>query len=167
MQISPRLSMRDLDKASTLLAVTWISCSISGICVIGRFYSRTYMTHNLWWGDWVSSITMVGLGNLSSSNHRRCFPTIGFECSSSPYSSRFTPRKEVHARVAFMGHEQTIEISQLNWVSQTFCVFAMATGKVSVALLIGRLMGPSRWRKRFLYFLSITGLLGGGLLYQP
>ncbi|KAL8970838.1 MAG: hypothetical protein Q9183_001337 [Haloplaca sp. 2 TL-2023] len=46
---------------------------------------------------------------------------------------------------------------------------AIATGKISVAFLIQRIQGPSKWRTRFLYFCSvsvfITGLLSVVLLF--
>jgi len=50
-------------------------------------------------------------------------------------------------------------VTKLNWTSQAVSVQAIAIGKVSVAILIGRIMGPSRWRKYFLYFLSVTSLI--------
>lgn len=54
---------------------------------------------------------------------------------------------------------QLQEIVMLNWLSQCFCILAFPTGKISVAILIGRLMGPSKWRRYFLYFLSVAVLV--------
>ncbi|KAF6220469.1 hypothetical protein HO133_002901 [Letharia lupina] len=54
---------------------------------------------------------------------------------------------------------QVEETTLFNWVSQTFCIMAIATGKISVAILMGRLMAPNRWRKRILYFLSISAFI--------
>ena len=58
-----------------------------------------------------------------------------------------------------MSISQQENVTELNWISQAICIVAIATGKVSVAILIGRLMGPSKWRKWFLYFLSATVLI--------
>ena len=49
-----------------------------------------------------------------------------------------------------------MEATKFNWLAQAISVMAVSTGKVSVAILIGRIMGPGRWRKWLLYFLSIT-----------
>ena len=59
----------------------------------------------------------------------------------------------------YMSSSQLQHVTELNWISQSISIMAIATGKVSVAVLIGRLMGPSRWRMWFLYFLSVTALL--------
>ena len=43
-------------------------------------------------------------------------------------------------------------VIKVGWILQPFNIMAQATGKMSVALLILRLLGPSAlWRKRFLY----------------
>ena len=57
--------------------------------------------------------------------------------------------------VVYLSPAQLEETTKLNWVSQSFCIMAIATGKISVAILMGRLMAPSRWRRWILYFLSI------------
>ena len=56
----------------------------------------------------------------------------------------------------FLDPPQLQEVTKLNWLAQPFSIIGFAIGKVSVAILCGRLMGPSKWRKRFLYFLSIS-----------
>ncbi len=57
--------------------------------------------------------------------------------------------------VVYLNPAQLEETTKLNWVSQSFCIMAIATGKISVAILMGRLMAPSRWRRWILYFLSV------------
>ena len=52
----------------------------------------------------------------------------------------------------------------ISWVSRAFCIMAIATGKVSVAILMGRLMSPNRRRKWILYFLSISSLLAAFII---
>lgn len=62
---------------------------------------------------------------------------------------------------------QKSHVLELNWVSQTFCIAAFATGKVSVALLIYRLQGPSRKRTWFLIFCAVSSILMAfGLIYS-
>lgn len=50
-------------------------------------------------------------------------------------------------------------VVRLNWVIQPFHIMALATGKISVAFLIIRIMGKSTWRRRFLYFSMISNFL--------
>ncbi|MCJ1432446.1 hypothetical protein MMC27_001802 [Xylographa pallens] len=47
-------------------------------------------------------------------------------------------------------------VTEINWINQPFAVLAIATSKVSVALLILRLQGPCKWRTYLLYFLAIS-----------
>ena len=59
----------------------------------------------------------------------------------------------------YLQKAQLIEASKFNWLAQVISITASATGRVSVAILIGRIMGPSKWRRLLLYFLSITSLV--------
>ena len=55
--------------------------------------------------------------------------------------------------------EQTLAF-KFNWLSQPWAIFAFATGKVSVALLILRLIPPNNpWIKWLLYFVIVTVLV--------
>ena len=58
--------------------------------------------------------------------------------------------------IVYLSPAQLEETTKLNRVSQTFCIMAIAMGKVSVAILMGRLMSPNRWRRWVLYFLAIS-----------
>lgn len=51
------------------------------------------------------------------------------------------------------------QTTEINWVSQVFCIIGIATGKISVALLISRLMGKSKWRRIVLWVVSIITML--------
>ena len=52
--------------------------------------------------------------------------------------------------------------SKLDWISQPFNIMSLATGKVSVALLILRLLGPSAfWRRFLLYTICILSIVLG------
>ncbi|MCJ1408055.1 hypothetical protein MMC19_002128 [Ptychographa xylographoides] len=51
---------------------------------------------------------------------------------------------------------QTTQATGINWLNQPFTVLAIATSKVSVALLILRLQGPCKWRAYLLYFLAAS-----------
>ena len=64
----------------------------------------------------------------------------------------------------YLSSAQLEETTMINWVSQTFCIMAIATGKVSIAILMGRLMSPSRWRKWVLYILSISSMMAACII---
>ena len=53
-----------------------------------------------------------------------------------------------------------VEVTKINWVSQVFCILSISTGKIAVALLISRIMAPSKWRRITLWVLcSLTMVL--------
>lgn len=49
---------------------------------------------------------------------------------------------------------------KLNWLGQPFAIIAIGLAKVSVALLLLRLIGPKpRWPRHFLYFTMISSMI--------
>ena len=52
-----------------------------------------------------------------------------------------------------LAYHDTVKISFLSWLSQTWCIMAISTSKIAVAAMIKRLQGPSKWRTRVLWFL--------------
>ena len=51
---------------------------------------------------------------------------------------------------------QKSDAAKLGLISRACCVPAIASGKISVAFLIQRIQGSSKWRTRFLHFFSIS-----------
>ena len=68
-----------------------------------------------------------------------------------------------------MQHVQDVSLRQvalllkLYIVLQPISTMAVAVARVSVAVLMLRLLGPSIWRKRFLYFIIVSTLLLGSI----
>lgn len=55
------------------------------------------------------------------------------------------------------GEERLQLVAKLSWVSQPFCIMALGTGKISVALLLLRFLLPSqKWLRWSLWFCLIT-----------
>ena len=52
---------------------------------------------------------------------------------------------------------QAIKAIKINWITQPFTIMPLATGKISVAFLIMRFTGSSKWRRAFLIWLSMIG----------
>lgn len=49
----------DVNRAPTLIGVTWFECVLSTLFVALRFYCRIKITRNVWWDDWVILLTLV------------------------------------------------------------------------------------------------------------
>ena len=62
----------------------------------------------------------------------------------------------------YLTPQQAMSASRLNWITQPIAIMALALGKVSVALLILRIIGRSFWRT-FLYFSMVSAILFCGL----
>ena len=56
-----------------------------------------------------------------------------------------------------MNPGQAIKVSRINWITQPVAIYALVSGKASVALLIWRIMGRSKCRKAFLLYGAIFG----------
>ena len=66
--------------------------------------------------------------------------------------------KDGARHVYYLTYEQQVETTRLNWISQAFCVTAIGTGKASVAYFLLRILGPSKWRRPFLYFIAFSSV---------
>ena len=65
--------------------------------------------------------------------------------------------------VYYLTLEQQIQLTRLNWVSQPPVIIALATGKISVAFLILRIFGPTKWLRYVLYFIMGSSIMLCGL----
>ena len=55
------------------------------------------------------------------------------------------------------------KVTELDFLSHVFCIMAIATGKIPVALLIYRIQSPTKWRTWLLVFLSTSSIVVGVL----
>lgn len=77
--------------------------------------------------------------------------TLTFSIMWSVYAGRGYARHQYYLRP-----EQRSDAGMLSVISRSCCIMAIATGKISVAFLIQRIQGPSKWRTWFLRFCSIS-----------
>ena len=56
----------------------------------------------------------------------------------------------------YLTPSQLTNALELNTISRSLCMFSIAIGKISVAFLIERIAGPSKWRKWLLRGISIS-----------
>ncbi|KAL8910428.1 MAG: hypothetical protein Q9171_004266 [Xanthocarpia ochracea] len=127
----------DSNRAGEVYAFTWILVTISIIFVTGRMYSRRVLTKNIWWDDWcICAALLIDLAVA-------IIWTI--------YA------REGYARHMFyLDRLQLSHAGELNAISRSLCVLAIGLGKISVAFLIERFAGPSKWRKWLLRCISIS-----------
>ncbi|KAL8831610.1 MAG: hypothetical protein Q9191_000761 [Dirinaria sp. TL-2023a] len=144
MSTSPIPAGGDGNRAGELDAVAWTWAAVASIFVALRVYSRLYITHNIWWDDHVivlSTLLMIAFTIL--------WTVLG--------------AKSGCRHLFYLTPQQAMSASRLNWITQPVAIMALALGKVSVALLILRIMGKSFWRRIFLYFSMISAILFCGL----
>lgn len=141
------------DRASVLLAVAWTECAISSIFITFRFYCRKKITKNIWWDDWLILITFVSqlVSMVKSALDGEQFFAVTSSSLFTAYALNGGTKHIVDLRPA-----QIHPITAFNYASQGFCILAISTGKVSVALLIYRLQAPCRWRTWVLVILSVS-----------
>ncbi len=56
----------------------------------------------------------------------------------------------------YLSRSEFTHAGELNAISRSLCVLSIGIGKISVAFLIERFAGPSKWRKWLLRFISIS-----------
>lgn len=127
----------DRDRAAELIAITWSQCAVSIIFVALRFYSRTRLTGNLWYDDAFIIITLV---LLIVTVILWTVLAVNNGCK----------------HIYYLDSSELVPALRLSWITQTFAIAAVATGKISVAFLILRIMGKSTWRRRLLYFCIVS-----------
>ena len=62
------------------------------------------------------------------------------------------------------GIDGLIKVSRLWYILQPFSVIALAVARISVAILILRFLGQSKWRRYFLYFSIFSTFTISGLV---
>lgn len=130
----------DTNRANELNAVAWTWIALSSVVVALRFYTRIRLTKNLSWDDWFILITLV---------------------ITAIYTSLFTYLGALggcrHLYYLEKNPAQAIKAIRINWIAQPFTIIALATGKISIAFLIMRIMGKSIWRRAFLIWAVMIG----------
>lgn len=61
--------------------------------------------------------------------------------------------------IYYLTPSQLSNAVKFNWMAQAFGITIVGTGKISTALLMLKIMGPSLWRKWFLYISVVLTLI--------
>ncbi|MCJ1293982.1 hypothetical protein MMC34_005539 [Xylographa carneopallida] len=132
----------DQDRGPTLIAVSWAWAIVSTVLVALRFYSRVRFAPRLWHDDWWILISLI--------------LTLTFTILWTIYATVGGCR-----HIFYLTTAQWYSLTKINWISQPFCVMAIASGKVSVAYLILRLQAPCKLRTGLLYFIAVSSVVFG------
>ena len=144
----------DQNRASEVLAFTWTLEIVSVIFVVGRMYSRTKLTRNVWWDDWCVCFALVRPSTpLFHHAVKLISQVLDFVVAVmwSVYAASGYAR-----HLYYLNPAQISKALELNTISRSLCMFSIAIGKISVAFLIERIAGPTDWRKWLLRGISIT-----------
>ncbi|MCJ1371838.1 hypothetical protein MMC20_003058 [Loxospora ochrophaea] len=135
----------DQNRGPAFLISSWIEVGIVIVIMILRFYGRSRLGQ-VGVDDWVMLLTAALL--------------IAFVSVASVVALNGGFR---HVYYLKSNMDLVFYVTKFNWISQPPIIIALATSKISVGFLILRVMGHSKWRKRFLYFTMVTCFIGNAL----
>ncbi|CAO1605853.1 hypothetical protein XANCAGTX0491_009358 [Xanthoria calcicola] len=127
----------DYNRAAEVYTFIWVMVIISIIFVLGRMYSRSRLTKNVWWDDWCICTTLL--------------IDLAVSIIWSVYAGKGYAR-----HMYYLNRPQLSHAGELNAISRSLCVLGIGIGKISVAFLIERFAGPSKWRRWLLRSISIS-----------
>ncbi|KAL8748001.1 MAG: hypothetical protein Q9190_000213 [Brigantiaea leucoxantha] len=127
----------DQNEGPTVLAVMWTLTTVALIVFCLRIYGRLLLTRNPGWDDFWMVVAVV-------------FDTL--------YTILSTVAVDFgNGRHAYyLGIEKTSKAIRMNTIAFIPGICALAWPKLSVAVLLMRLLNPSKYQRWFLYFLTTT-----------
>ena len=140
----------DRDRAPTALAIIWTWCALSILIVGLRVFTRVTIVRQLGIDDYFILLTLVGLLCKSLAG-KVADVTKTFSVQISAIFTAYAKHGGCR-HIFYLSDSQKVYVLRLNWLSQPFCVLALITGKISVALLILRMLAKvQKWQRWFLY----------------
>ncbi|KAI9751445.1 MAG: hypothetical protein M4579_006055 [Chaenotheca gracillima] len=128
------------NRGPTLITVGWIFTSLSILVVALRLFTRFRLTRNAGWDD-----------------HFITFGLFLSVASTAIATSAAVAGCGKH--LVALSPEQQTQAIKLNAISEPFGIMSYCIPKISVALLIKRIMPPNKlnkWQMQFIYFITIS-----------
>ncbi|KAF5131100.1 hypothetical protein E5D57_007449 [Metarhizium anisopliae] len=123
----------DVDRGPSALILLWVTASIAIVIVALRILGRR-MRKSLGWDDWTMLLTLA-LYVAYAAILTRLIGIGGMR------------------HLFYLSPEQRLQAGKWSWVSQPFVIMGFATGKISVGLLLLRVVWETaHWRKRLVIF---------------
>lgn len=131
----------DQNKAPLLRAIIGLELGVCSMVIAARFYTRLRLVRNAGLDDWIMFATYLCAVIASS----LAFAGLSYG---------------IGRHVFYLGHENGVKAMKFDWVYQAFMIWAIITGKISVAFFILRLSN-TRWHTWFLQtFNALLVILG-------
>ncbi|KAI0872148.1 hypothetical protein GGS24DRAFT_491707 [Hypoxylon argillaceum] len=126
----------DIDRGPIIIGVYSAECAVSLLILILRLWAR-------------SSISATGLDDVFMVITWVLFAVLTVLVG-------FLGAAGGTRHLYYLTKEAAKHVTKLNWISQTFGIVALGTGKLAVGFLLLRLIPPNtRWRRRIIWVLMI------------
>ncbi|MCJ1477955.1 hypothetical protein MMC13_006630 [Lambiella insularis] len=130
----------DQDRGASVYGFYWAILAIATVVTSLRFWARIRI-HALGWDDWLMLLAVLQLLGVTVAG---TMMALDGGC------------RHLYYIIVDLGPEQVVLVNKLFYIAQPFAIMGLATGRMSVAALVLRIMGTSYWRKRFLWFAIAT-----------
>ncbi|KAI9839333.1 MAG: hypothetical protein M1837_002218 [Sclerophora amabilis] len=150
------------NRGPTLITVGWIFTSLAIVVVVLRLFTRFRLTRNSGLDDYfiiaslVSGLAMI-LVPLAKASLKIEPSQILSVASTSIATAAAVAGCGKHLKA--LTPEQQAQAIKLNLISEPFGILSFCVPKISVALLIKRIMPPNKlnkWQLRFIFFITIS-----------
>ncbi|KAI0114298.1 integral membrane protein [Nemania sp. FL0031] len=121
----------DVNKGPGLVAAAWVLGVIGSSLLVMRMYTRAFIIKKICWDDWTMVIAVV-LALVTST-----IVTLMVHYG-------------VGRHTVYLEEKQRVNAVYMIWLSVPFSPGSAAAGKISIALLLRRLMNRNRWQEAFL-----------------
>lgn len=128
-------STSDEDRGPALITMYWVFVALSMLAVGLRYYGRR-MIRQTGWDDHMMAVTLVCLLGLASLSTVMC---------------GYGGAKHIGA----LDPDDLMQALRFNWAAQPFVIFGFATGKISIGLLILRIIGPNTVVRKWLLYVTL------------
>ncbi|KAK0706041.1 hypothetical protein B0T26DRAFT_625829, partial [Lasiosphaeria miniovina] len=129
-----------------LLAVTWVEASLGLLLLGARMYTRARIVRKVGWDDWTMVFAAVSFQAIA------CVQVLAIITS-------VVVTMEVHYGVgkhaAYIAPPDLIKAVEWIWISAPFSTMSACFGKISIALLIMRMINRNRAFSAFLWTLIV------------
>ena len=147
----------DQDRGPQLVAAWWTQCAIVAVLVALRFYARRIIG-GIGADDWMMFISVVSMHTCLPQYESNELVQIIYmiTCGWVTYLASIGGCRHLY----YLSPSQALEAVKYNWIAQVFGITVFATGKIAVALLILRIIGPKTfWRKWILWAVIVSAVV--------
>lgn len=124
------------NRGPALMAMFWVFAFV-GILAVALRYTGRLMIRQTGWDDHMMAVTLVCFLGLASMS------TVMAGYGGAKHAADIAP-------------DDLIQALRFNWAAQPFVIFGFATGKISIGLLILRIIGPNTVVRKWLLYVALS-----------